>query len=71
MLLAVAFTHSTTGLLHQRGLMVEMGPHEFLQPCHEKCKLDWLARDRLKPPIRNCLMVSIDDFMTQCVLSSN
>ncbi len=71
MLLAVALTHPAAGFLDQHGLMIEMRPHELLQPCREKRKLDRLALDRSKPPIRYYQMVGIDRVMTEDVLSSD
>lgn len=68
MFLTVAFTHLAAGLLHERSLAIEMFPHKFFQPRHEKRKLNGLALDRPKPPISNCQMIRIDSFMAERML---
>ncbi len=70
MFLAVTRTHPTAGLLHQLGLMIEMRPHELLQPRQEKCKLNRLTIDRLKPPTRDRQMVGINHLMPRDMLPS-
>ena len=71
MLPSVALTQLATCQLHQRGLVIEMVPHQLLQPGDKERELDLFATHRAKPPIRDGRVLKIDDLMTQCMLSSN